>query len=81
MHVWVDETRPRNQGARLTAWELERAGVPHTVIVDNTGGHLMQRGLVDLVIVGADRVSTSLSSPSRSPFAAITFSRARTISL
>jgi methylthioribose-1-phosphate isomerase len=57
VHVWVDETRPRNQGARLTAWELERAGVPHTVIVDNTGGHLMQRGLVDLVIVGADRVS------------------------
>jgi methylthioribose-1-phosphate isomerase len=57
LHVWVDETRPRNQGTRLTAWELERAGVPHTVIADNTGGHLMQRGLVDLVIVGADRVS------------------------
>jgi methylthioribose-1-phosphate isomerase len=57
LHVWVDETRPRNQGARLTAWELERAGVPHTVIVDNAGGHLMQHGLVDLVIVGADRVS------------------------
>jgi methylthioribose-1-phosphate isomerase len=57
LHVWVDETRPRNQGSRLTAWELERAGVPHTVIADNTGGHLMQRGLVDLVIVGADRVS------------------------
>jgi methylthioribose-1-phosphate isomerase len=57
VHVWVDETRPRNQGARLTAWELERAGVPHTVIADNAGGHLMQHGLVDLVIVGADRVS------------------------
>jgi methylthioribose-1-phosphate isomerase len=57
LHVWVDETRPRNQGARLTAWELEQAGVPFTVIADNTGGHLMQRGLVDLVIVGADRVS------------------------
>jgi methylthioribose-1-phosphate isomerase len=57
LHVWVDETRPRNQGARLTAWELERAGVPHTVIADNAGGHLMQHGLVDLVIVGADRVS------------------------
>lgn len=54
--VWVDETRPRNQGA-LTAWELERAKVPHTLIVDNAGGHLMQRGEVDLVIVGADRVS------------------------
>jgi methylthioribose-1-phosphate isomerase len=57
LHVWVDETRPRNQGARLTAWELERAGVPHTVIADNAGGHLMQHGQVDLVIVGADRVS------------------------
>jgi len=57
VHVWVDETRPRNQGARLTAWELERAGVPHTVIADNAGGHLMQHGQVDLVIVGADRVS------------------------
>jgi len=57
LHVWVDETRPRNQGSRLTAWELARAGVPHTVIADNTGGHLMQHGLVDLVIVGADRVS------------------------
>jgi methylthioribose-1-phosphate isomerase len=57
LHVWVDETRPRNQGSRLTAWELDRAGVPHTVIADNAGGHLMQHGLVDLVIVGADRVS------------------------
>ncbi len=57
LHVWVDETRPRNQGSRLTAWELERAGVPHTVIADNAGGHLMQHGQVDLVIVGADRVS------------------------
>jgi methylthioribose-1-phosphate isomerase len=57
VHVWVDETRPLNQGARLTAWELARAGVPHTVIVDNAGGHLMQQGMVDLVIVGADRVS------------------------
>jgi methylthioribose-1-phosphate isomerase len=55
--VWVDETRPRNQGARLTAWELARAGIPHTVIADNTGGHLMQHGLVDLVIVGSDRTS------------------------
>ncbi len=57
VHVWVDETRPLNQGARLTAWELAQKGVPHTVIVDNAGGHLMQRGMVDLVIVGADRVS------------------------
>ncbi len=57
LHVWVDETRPRNQGARLTAWELSQHGVSHTVIVDNAGGHLMQRGLVDLVIVGADRVT------------------------
>jgi methylthioribose-1-phosphate isomerase len=57
LHVWVDETRPRNQGARLTAWELGRAGVSHTVIADNTGGHLMQHGLVDLVIVGSDRTS------------------------
>lgn len=54
-HVWVDETRPRNQGARLTAWELVEHGVPHTVIADNVGGHLMQHGLVDLVIVGTDR--------------------------
>ena len=57
VHVWVDETRPRNQGARLTAWELLMHGVPHTVIPDNTGGHLMQHGLVDLVITGADRVT------------------------
>jgi methylthioribose-1-phosphate isomerase len=57
VHVFVDETRPRNQGASLTAWELSKHGVPHTVIPDNTGGHLMQHGLVDMVIVGADRVT------------------------
>jgi len=57
LHVWVDETRPRNQGASLTAWELGQAGVPHTVIADNAGGHLMQHGQVDLVIVGCDRVT------------------------
>ena len=57
VHVWVDETRPRNQGASLTAWELGHHGVPHTVIPDNTGGHLMQRGMVDLAIVGTDRVT------------------------
>jgi methylthioribose-1-phosphate isomerase len=57
IHVWVDETRPRNQGARLTAWELLQQGVPHTVIADNTGGHLMQHGLVDMVIVGSDRTT------------------------
>ena len=57
LHVWVDETRPRNQGASLTAWELGQAGVPHTVIADNVGGHLMQHGQVDLCIVGADRVT------------------------
>ena len=57
VHVFADETRPRNQGAALTAWELSHHGVPHTVIADNTGGHLMQHGLVDLVIVGADRVT------------------------
>jgi methylthioribose-1-phosphate isomerase len=57
VHVFADETRPRNQGASLTAWELGRHGVPHTVIPDNTGGHLMQHGLVDLVIVGTDRVT------------------------
>lgn len=57
VHVWVDETRPRNQGASLTAWELAQHGVPHTVITDNAGGHLMQRGQVDMVIVGADRVT------------------------
>lgn len=57
VHVWVDETRPRNQGAKLTTWELEQAGVPYTVIVDNTGGHLMQHNMVDLVIVGTDRTT------------------------
>ena len=57
VHVWVDETRPRNQGAALTAWELGKHGVPHTVISDNAGGHLMQHGKVDLVIVGTDRVT------------------------
>jgi methylthioribose-1-phosphate isomerase len=59
VHVWVDETRPRNQGAALTAWELGQNGVPHTVIPDNTGGHLMQHGQVDLVIVGTDRVTAN----------------------
>ena len=59
VHVWVDETRPRNQGASLTAWELGRHGVPHRVIADNTGGHLMQHGLVDVVIVGTDRVTAN----------------------
>ena len=57
IHVWVDETRPRNQGARLTAWELNQHGIPHTVIADNVGGHLMQHGLVDIVIVGSDRTT------------------------
>ena len=57
VHVWVDETRPLNQGARLTAWELGRQGVRHTVITDNAGGHLMQHGLVDMVIVGTDRTT------------------------
>jgi methylthioribose-1-phosphate isomerase len=57
LHVWVDETRPRNQGAALTAWELGAHGVKHTVVADNAGGHLMQRGMVDMAIVGADRVS------------------------
>lgn len=57
LHVWVDETRPRNQGASLTAWELGRHGVPHTVIADNTGGHLMQHGMVDFCIVGTDRTT------------------------
>ncbi len=55
VHVWVDETRPLNQGARLTAWELGKGGVKHTVITDNAGGHLMQHGMVDMVIVGTDR--------------------------
>src|SRR5215470_3711420 len=59
LHVWVDETRPRNQGAALTAWELGQHGVPHTVIADNTGGHLMQHGMIDAVIVGADRVTAN----------------------
>ena len=59
LHVWVDETRPRNQGASLTAWELLNHGVPHTVIADNAGGHLMQHGEVDLVIVGTDRTTAS----------------------
>jgi methylthioribose-1-phosphate isomerase len=57
VHVWVDETRPRNQGAGLTAWELGQHGVPHDLIPDNAGGHLMQHGLVDIVITGADRVT------------------------
>jgi methylthioribose-1-phosphate isomerase len=57
LHIWVDETRPRNQGAALTAWELGRHGVAHTVLADNAGGHLMQHGAVDMVIVGTDRVT------------------------
>ncbi len=57
LHVWVSETRPRGQGAALTAWELREYGVPHTLIADNAAGHLLQRGLVDAVIVGADRVT------------------------
>lgn len=57
IHVWVDETRPRNQGSRLTAWELQQHGVPCTIIADNTGGHLMQHGMVDMVIVGCDRAT------------------------
>jgi methylthioribose-1-phosphate isomerase len=57
VHVWVDETRPWNQGARLTAWELGQHGVPHTVIADNAGGHLMQQGQVDLMITGTDRTT------------------------
>lgn len=59
VHVWVDETRPRNQGSSLTAWELLQHGVPHTVIADNTGGHLMQHNMVDMVIVGSDRTTYS----------------------
>src|SRR3977135_768149 len=59
VHVWFDETRPRNQGASLTAWELGHHGVPHTVIPDTTVGHLMQHGMVDLVIVGTDRVTAN----------------------
>jgi methylthioribose-1-phosphate isomerase len=59
VHVWVDETRPRNQGARLTAWELGQQGIAHTVVADNAGAHLMQAGLVDAVITGADRVAAN----------------------
>ena len=59
VHVWVDETRPRNQGASLTAWELLNHGVPHTIIADNAGGHMMQQGRVDLVIVGTDRTTAT----------------------
>lgn len=59
IHVWVDETRPRNQGASLTAWELKQQGISHTVIVDNAGGHLMQHGLVDVCLVGSDRTTAS----------------------
>jgi len=59
IHVWVDETRPRNQGAQLTAWEMAGAGIPHHLIVDNAGGHLMQHGQVDMVIVGTDRTTAS----------------------
>ena len=59
IHVWVDETRPRNQGASLTAWELAHHGVPHTLIADNAGGHLMQHGMVDLCIVGSDRTTAA----------------------
>jgi methylthioribose-1-phosphate isomerase len=57
VHVWVDETRPRNQGARLTIWELEKHGVPNTLIVDNAGGYLMQHGMIDLVLTGSDRTT------------------------
>lgn len=59
IHVWVDETRPRNQGASLTSWELGEHGIPHHLVVDNVGGHLMQHGFVDIVIVGADRVTAN----------------------
>ncbi|NQV83771.1 MAG: S-methyl-5-thioribose-1-phosphate isomerase, partial [Rhodospirillales bacterium] len=59
VHVWVDETRPRNQGASLTCWELGQHGVPHTLIVDNVGGHLMQHGLVDICITGTDRTTAA----------------------
>ncbi len=57
VHVWVDETRPRNQGSQLTAWELAESGIAHTLVVDNAGGHLMQHGLVDIVITGTDRTT------------------------
>ena len=59
IHIWVDETRPRNQGASLTAWELGHHGIDHSLVVDNTGGHLMQKGLVDLCLVGSDRTTRS----------------------
>jgi len=59
LHVWVDETRPRNQGAYLTAWELQQQGIPNTLIADNTGGHLMQHGMVDCCLVGSDRTTAS----------------------
>ncbi len=59
LHVWVSETRPRNQGASLTAWELAEHGVPHTVVADNAGGHLLQRGCVDLVVTGSDRTTAT----------------------
>ena len=65
IHVWVDETRPRNQGANLTAWELSKAGIEHTVIADNTGGHLMQNHQVDMVITGADRVARNGDSANK----------------
>ena len=58
VHVWVDETRPRNQGSKLTAWEFGQAGIPYTLIVDNAGGHLMQQKMVDIVIVGSDRTTS-----------------------
>jgi methylthioribose-1-phosphate isomerase len=57
LHVWIDETRPRNQGARLTTWELGNCGIPYSLVADNTGGHLMQHGLVDIIIVGSDRTT------------------------
>ena len=57
LHVWVDETRPRNQGSQLTAWELKNEEIDHTIIPDNTGGHLMQRRMVDVVITGSDRTT------------------------
>ena len=57
IHIWVDETRPLNQGSRLTAWELGKHGINHSIITDNTGGHLMQHGMVDMVIVGTDRTT------------------------
>jgi methylthioribose-1-phosphate isomerase len=65
IHVWVSETRPRNQGASLTAWELGRAGVPHSLIVDNAAGHLLARSMVDIVIVGADRIAADGSAANK----------------